>query len=109
MSVYVDPLMGCVPNPRWKWDKSCHLVADTLQELHAFAARLGLKRAWFQDFRRGAEPGQLLGVQHYDLTEGKRAAAVAMGAVEIDRVRMVELMREQRAREAMAEATGSLF
>lgn len=28
---------------------SAHLTADTLDELHAFAARLGLKREWFQD------------------------------------------------------------
>ncbi|QWQ39587.1 DUF4031 domain-containing protein [Streptomyces sp. YPW6] len=26
----------------------CHLTADTEDELHAFAARLGLRRSWFQ-------------------------------------------------------------
>lgn len=26
-----------------------HLVADSLDELHAFAQKIGLKREWFQD------------------------------------------------------------
>ena len=73
--VYVDTLMPCIPNCRWKWSTSAHLYADTLEELHAFAARLGLKRAWFQD-RHGR------GLSHYDVTEGKRRLAITLGAVE---------------------------
>lgn len=52
---------------------SCHLTADAVPELHAFALRLGLKRAWFQDGR----------VPHYDLTESKRRRAVKLGAAEV--------------------------
>lgn len=52
---------------------SCHLVGDTVTELHAFARRLGLRRAWFQN----------LSVPHYDLTPTKRAEAIRMGALEI--------------------------
>jgi hypothetical protein len=84
MAVYVDPLFtwpieSTAPAARalarrtgGRW---CHLTADTLEELHAFAARLEMKRAWFQRSRSG--------LPHYDLTPGKRAQSVRMGAVEI--------------------------
>ena len=52
------------------------MYADSLEELHAFAAKLGLKRAWFQDDPR---------LPHYDLSPGRRRAAVALGAFEVDR------------------------
>ncbi|MFO0801448.1 MAG: DUF4031 domain-containing protein [Gemmataceae bacterium] len=67
--VYVDRLRDW----GWRLGPSCHLAADTLEELHAFAARLGLKRAWFQAGRR----------PHYDLTAKRREAAVKAGAVEV--------------------------
>lgn len=48
------------------------MVADSLTELHAFAARLGLKREWFQTRR----------LPHYDLTTRRAAGrAVEAGAV----------------------------
>lgn len=74
MPVYIDILRACVPNPQWRWTESCHLYADTLDELHAFAARLGMKRAWFQH-----KPGRL---PHYDLTATRRRQAVRLGAIE---------------------------
>lgn len=82
MSVYVDPLMPSrqyreSADKRWNWPKSCHLTADTEQELHAFAARLGLKRAWFQGHHKNPV------FWHYDLTENKRNQAVRMKAIEI--------------------------
>src|SRR5215216_7862429 len=45
-------------------------MAISFDELHAFAARLGLRRAWFQG-------------DHYDLPPHGRAAAVALGAEEV--------------------------
>lgn len=51
---------------------SCHLTTDgELDDLHAFAARIGMRRAWFQSGR----------IPHYDLTEGRRQRALAAGAV----------------------------
>jgi len=73
MSVYVGPIMPCVPNKNWRYNYSCHLVADTVAELHSFAACLGLKRSWFQDKR----------IPHYDLTRNKRKQAVKLGAIQI--------------------------
>jgi hypothetical protein len=70
--VYVDDMfmqakVGRVSS-RW-----CHLTADATDELHAFAARIGMRRSWFQ-------PGSR---DHYDVTEGMRRRAVLAGAVEV--------------------------
>jgi hypothetical protein len=51
---------------------SCHLTTDgDLDELHAFAKRLGMRREWFQ-------PHIL--APHYDLTPERRAKALQLGA-----------------------------
>lgn len=84
MSVYVDPLVDW----GWRLGPSCHLIADTLEELHEFAARLGLRRSWFQPHS----------TPHYDLTASKRAAAVALGAVELARHPFMLKLREIRER-----------
>lgn len=63
----------------------CHMLADTVAELHDFAARIGLKREWFQPASR----------PHYDLSKAKRAEAIAAGAVEVDRHELSALMKRQ--------------
>lgn len=92
MSVYVDPQL----NYGWKLGPSCHMWADTLAELHEMAGRIGLKRSWFQD-----KPT----LQHYDLTVGKRKAAIAAGVIELDRNTAVEQWRilRQVRKDAMAK------
>lgn len=85
MSVYVDPQMTCLVSRAWRWSTSCHMFADTLKELHAFAARIGLRRDWFQGGR----------FPHYDLNEGRRVKAVAAGVVELDRKAAVEMWRRR--------------
>lgn len=52
----------------------CHMMADTDEELHDMADRIGVARRWFQRVPSG---------NHYDITKTKRTAAVAAGAVEI--------------------------
>ena len=74
MSVYVDELRFYPPSPRWRHGEACHLVADTLEELHAFAGKLQLRRSWFQPHRH---------IPHYDLTARRRAAAIRAGAIEV--------------------------
>lgn len=91
MSVYVDSLMNSPVHAKWRWTQSCHLIADTEDELHAFARRISLRRAWHQ-------PSPPHSVSHYDLNVGRRKAAVAAGAVELDRRAFVEKLREMRAR-----------
>jgi hypothetical protein len=72
LAVYVD-------EPVWEWRgrRWCHLLADDEEELHAFAARLGLRRAWFQ-----TTPGRPW-KDHYDLPEAVRLRAVELGATEL--------------------------
>lgn len=66
MTIYVD-------EPRYQYGrmKMCHLTATTLDELHAFAKKLGLKPEWFQDHPRHP---------HYDICKFNRAKAIALGA-----------------------------
>lgn len=70
MTVYVDELRQWPTKIACFRAGSCHLTADTLEELHEFAGRIGLRRAWFQDGR----------VPHYDLTPSRREHALAAGA-----------------------------
>lgn len=79
MAVYVD-------NERipWRGKLWCHLVADSLDELHQFAERLGLKRDWFQD--RASYP-------HYDVTMSVRERALGIGALPARKRQMIASAR----------------
>ena len=70
MAVWVDGLRDY----GWRLGPSCHLFADTREELHSFASAIGLKPQWFQDHQR---------LWHYDLTTRRRTKAVSMGALEM--------------------------
>lgn len=82
MPVYVDK----ASNPLGRM-KMCHMMADTLDELHAMADKIGMKRAWFQN-----NPDH----PHYDLSQTKRQLAIQSGAIEIDNYQLVELVRKWR-------------
>jgi hypothetical protein len=73
MAVYVDDAF--VEGEWGKWTGGGHMQADTAEELHAFAASIGLKRGWFQ-----ARPGRP-DRDHYDVTASKRDAAILAGAI----------------------------
>lgn len=72
MTVYVDRFIG--PFDRGKWTGGGHLLTSDLDELHRLAARIGLRRSWFQDKT----------FPHYDLTRNKRLNALHNGAVAIE-------------------------
>lgn len=82
MAVYVD-------NERisWRGRQWCHLVADTLGELHEFATKLGLRRAWFQE--KASYP-------HYDVTVAVRNRAIALGAMDASREQLMTCCRKLR-------------
>lgn len=76
MAVYVDD-MHRLPMGRFGRMKMSHMIADSVDELHAMADRIGLARRHYQG-------------DHYDVCLSYRALAVAAGAVEIS---MMELGR----------------
>ena len=90
MAVYVDREQ--IP---WRGKLWCHLVADTLEELHAFAALLGLKRSWFQE--RASYP-------HYDVTMSVRERAVRCGAVSVGKTDMLNAARKLKTELAALRA-----
>jgi len=91
MTVYVDEIVQWPTKIRCFKNGSCHLTADTLEELHAMAQKIGMRREWFQDHPRAP---------HYDLTPSKRERALKEGAVFVSR-------RQQSIRRMKAKKDGS--
>lgn len=71
MSVYVDPLIDYGR----KLGPSCHMTADSIEELNEFAGKIGLKTSWLQYVKNE--------MPHYDLVASKRKLAVKTGAIEL--------------------------
>lgn len=78
MAVYVDGAEN-----QFGRMKMCHMLADSVVELHEMAERIGLKREWFQPRSR----------PHYDLSKTRRTLAVRAGAIEVDRHGLVAVMK----------------
>ncbi len=89
MAVYVDKLVDY----SWRHGPSCHLIADSVEELIEFAVELGLRAEWFQP---RSSP-------HFDLTADGRKAAVRMGAIELNNRELVAKIRELRKRRLAGE------
>ena len=81
MAVYVD-------NARIPYRRMimCHMLADSIEELHEMADKIGIKRKWFQTKN----------TPHYDICLAKRTLAIENGAIEADRKKIVELIRKYR-------------
>jgi hypothetical protein len=92
MAVYVDEAI-------WTWQgrKWCHLLADDIDELHRFAARLGLHRTSYQGPPKTSAP-------HYDLTAYERRRALRYGAIACDRTAIVAVARQVRVKHAARRA-----
>ena len=89
MSVYVDDMRA--PFGRLVL---CHMLADSDEELHEMADRIGLARKWWQS------PIKTSG-SHYDIALSKRSLAVDAGAIGIT-------MRQAAAMNARRRITGVL-
>lgn len=83
MAVYVDDMEAKLGRM-----VMCHMLADTTEELLAMADKIGVARRWIQ--KRGTHH------EHFDIAKGKRALAVQLGAVEIDRAGLVDILRARR-------------
>jgi hypothetical protein len=94
VTVYVDDLrvparVGRI-SARWS-----HLTADTREELHQFAARLGMRREWFQGNCKLCRAECVH--WHYDVTDTVRNRAIGLGATTITFREMGALIRARRA------------
>lgn len=69
MTVYIDDMyryrMG-----QFRRMKMSHMIADTEDELHQMASKIGMHRRWYQG-------------DHYDVSLGNRRKAIELGAVEV--------------------------
>ena len=90
MAVYVDDAIWA-----WRGLKWCHLLADDMDELHRFAARLGVFRSSYQGPPKTGTP-------HYDLTAFERRRAIVLGANPCDRVEIVAVLRTVRTGQGTA-------
>lgn len=82
MAVYVDNLRDY----GWRHGPSCHLIADSVEELMEFAVAMGLRREWFQP----------KSTPHFDLTADGRERAIAQGAIELTNRELIAKIRELR-------------
>jgi hypothetical protein len=82
VTVYVDKAR----NPYRRMLMS-HMLADSINELHGMADKIGLSRRHFQP----------LSSPHYDVCQAYRAKAIAAGAVEISRQELGALIKRLRA------------
>lgn len=79
--IYVDA-------PTWKKHGGrklySHMVADTYEELHAFAAQIGVKPHFFHRAKN----------KHYDITTEQQQAAVLAGALLVDTRTIIRVARK---------------
>ena len=91
MAVLVDPLHE-YPETALPFSHWCHLVSDaSFEELHAFAARLGIPRRFFQG-------------DHYDLPAHLRARALELGAAPVATRELIARMAGPRGDRARRRA-----
>ena len=88
MGVYVDSAANAFGHM-----KMCHMLADSYAELIAMADKIGVQRKWYQGWAKASLP-------HFDIARSKRALAIANGAVEIDRYKLVAIMKRNRENHA---------
>jgi hypothetical protein len=77
-----------------------NLAADTQDELHEFAARLGLPS---QGFQLGSlvGPQQVSVSRHYTVTEGERDRAIELGAQAITPREVTKIERQRAAEQGV--------
>ena len=97
MTVYVDD-MYLYPMGQFRRMKMSHMIADTKNELHAMAKKLGLRHSWYQG-------------DHYDVSMTKREEAIRFGAVPVTLKQLTMMNALRRAGQSMGapETAGTRF
>lgn len=78
VTVYVDTMRA-----KYRRMIMCHMVADTEEELHAMADKIGVSRKWYQG-------------NHYDICLAKKKLALKYGACEITMRELAYWLRVRR-------------
>jgi hypothetical protein len=94
MTVYVDNLRDY----GWRHGPSCHLIADSVEELIEFAVAMGMREEWFQ----------AKSTPHFDLTVQGRELAVQNGAVELSQRELIQKLRELRKKRLADEEAANV-
>lgn len=63
----------------------CHMIADSIDELHAMAVQIGVRKH-FQN-----KPGK----PHYDICLSNKKKALSFGAIEITQKQLIRKLHEQ--------------
>lgn len=84
MTVYVDSTR----NPLGRMIM-CHMWADSIDELHAMADALGMRREWLHAPPDAKWP-------HYDVSRSRKMMAISKGAVLTDRLGFIEFIARQK-------------
>lgn len=82
MTVYVDDMFK-YPMGQFGRMKMSHMIADTEEELHAMAAKIGVQRKWYQG-------------DHYDVSMDKRLKAIEFGAQAITLRELSKMSMDKR-------------
>lgn len=83
MACYVDDM-----NAKYGRMVMCHMLADTDEELHEIAKKIGVQRKWHQC---AGTPKS-----HYDICLAKKKIAVEFGAIEITWREAAAIVRRKR-------------
>lgn len=88
MAVYVDRIR-LYPNAVLRHKKWCHMIADSIKELHEMAELINLRTGYAQ-YKNG--------LVHYDLTPSKRELAIRKGAIMLGREAFIKKIQEVRTK-----------
>jgi hypothetical protein len=78
--IYLDYLFEALKRNK-EGNQWCHMIADTEQELHEFAEKIGRNKCWFHK-------------DHYDLTPSFRQKAIDNGAIVLGRFEFIRKRNE---------------
>jgi len=68
-------------------DGFCHMVSDSIDELHEFAESIGIKKCWYENKRGKNQP-------HYDIRGQSIIKALSSGAKLVPRRELFKFLEE---------------
>jgi len=68
-------------------DGYCHMVSDSIEELHSFAQSIGVKKCWFENKKGKNQP-------HYDIKGYTVSRAMREGAKIVSRKKLLLFLKE---------------